>query len=64
LLASGGRERLAEELADVLIYWIQIARGSGVDLESAARAKLAASALKYPVERARGSARKYDALGD
>jgi dCTP diphosphatase len=64
LLASGGRERLAEELADVLIYLIQIAKGSGVDLESAVRAKLAANALKYPVECARGSARKYDALGD
>jgi dCTP diphosphatase len=63
LLASGGRERLAEELADVLIYLIRVADRSGVDLESAVRAKLAANELKYPVERARGSAKKYDELG-
>jgi dCTP diphosphatase len=63
LLASGGRERLAEELADVLIYLIRVADRSGVDLESGVRAKLAANGLKYPVERARGSAKKYDELG-
>jgi dCTP diphosphatase len=63
LLASGGRERLAEELADVLIYLIRVADRSGVDLESAVRAKLAANGLKYPVERARGSSKKYDELG-
>ncbi len=63
LLNSGGRERLAEELADVLIYLIRIADRSGVDLESAVRATLAAHGLKYPVERARGSSKKYDELG-
>lgn len=63
LLATGGRERLAEELADVLIYLIRVADRSGIDLESAVRAKLTANGLKYPVERARGSAKKYDELG-
>ena len=62
LLASGGRERLAEELADVLIYLIRVADRSGVDLESAVRAKLAANDRKYPVDLARGSAKKYDDL--
>lgn len=63
LLASGGRERLAQELADVLIYLIRVADRSGVDLEAAVHAKLTANGLKYPVERARGSAKKYDELG-
>ena len=63
LLASGGRERLAEELADVLIYLIRVADKSGIDLEGAVRAKLAANDRKYPVDLARGSAKKHDELG-
>jgi len=34
-----------------------------MDLMAAARAKLEENARKYPVERARGNATKYDALG-
>ena len=63
MLESGGRERLAEELADVLIYLIRVADRSGIELESAVREKLEANGLKYPVERARGSAKKYDEFG-
>jgi dCTP diphosphatase len=63
LLNSGGRERLAEELADVLIYLIRVADRSGIDLESAVREKLVANDRKYPADLARGSAKKYDELG-
>ena len=41
-----------KSLADVL----------GVNLVEAARAKLLENARKYPVERAKGNAKKYDAL--
>jgi len=34
----------------------------GIDLVEAARAKLDENARKYPVDRARGNAKKYDAL--
>jgi hypothetical protein len=34
----------------------------GVDLAQAARNKIELNARKYPVERARGSSRKYDEL--
>ena len=55
-------ERLREELADVLICLVNLSQKVGVDLMAAAEAKLAKNAAKYPVERARGNATKWDAL--
>jgi dCTP diphosphatase len=48
------------EMADVLIYLVRLADVLGVDLMAAASEKLAINARKYPAERVRGSARKYD----
>lgn len=64
LLNDGGRERLAEELADVLLYLVRIADRSGVDLGQAVRDKLNSNDQKYPKDKARGSAKKYTELGD
>jgi NTP pyrophosphatase (non-canonical NTP hydrolase) len=47
------------EMADILILLISLADILGVDLVKAAREKLQENERKYPVERARGSARKY-----
>jgi NTP pyrophosphatase (non-canonical NTP hydrolase) len=60
--AELGPERLAEareEMADVLLYLVMLADKLDVDLLVAARDKLEKNALKYPVEKVRGSARKY-----
>jgi dCTP diphosphatase len=48
------------EIADVLLYLLQLADQLQIDVLAAARDKLALNAQKYPVERARGSSRKYD----
>jgi NTP pyrophosphatase (non-canonical NTP hydrolase) len=48
-----------DELADVMVYLVRLAAVLGVDLDEAVRCKLAANALKYPVERARGRPAKY-----
>jgi NTP pyrophosphatase (non-canonical NTP hydrolase) len=56
------RRRVGEEMADVLILLISMADVLRIDLVEAARAKLAENARKYPVERAKGNATKYDAL--
>jgi NTP pyrophosphatase (non-canonical NTP hydrolase) len=56
------RAAVEAEMADVLLYLVRLADKLGVDLESAAHAKIARNAEKYPVEKARGSSRKYDAL--
>jgi NTP pyrophosphatase (non-canonical NTP hydrolase) len=56
------RARLAEECADVLLYLLLICERAGVDLAAAAADKIERNAAKYPVERARGNARKYTEL--
>lgn len=42
------REAVADEMADVLLYLLQLARVTGIDLEQAAEAKLRKNAIKYP----------------
>jgi dCTP diphosphatase len=53
-------DAVALEMADVLLYLVRLADTLGVDLASAAVRKIALNAEKYPVDRFRGSARKYD----
>ena len=62
LAKEENRQRLGEEMADVLILLVSLADAVGLDLLEAARAKLRQNATKYPVERARGTAKKYDEL--
>ena len=54
--------RLQEELADVLMYALRLASVSGVDVMGALEAKLASNAEKYPVDKSKGSAKKYTDL--
>jgi NTP pyrophosphatase (non-canonical NTP hydrolase) len=61
-LAPETRAAVEEELADVLLYLVRLADKLDVDLAAAARAKIVRNGEKYPVEKARGSSRKYDAL--
>lgn len=56
------RGRIEEEVADVVIYALEFANISGIDLAAAIEAKLAKNAVKYPVEKARGNAKKYTEL--
>ncbi|ROR24668.1 NTP pyrophosphatase (non-canonical NTP hydrolase) [Comamonas sp. BIGb0124] len=51
-----------DELADVTLYLIRLADVLGVDLNAAIASKLAANAVKYPVETSRGTSTKYDQL--
>ena len=63
--ASLSGEQLGEvalELADVLLYLVRLADKLNVDLLQAAHRKIAINADKYPVERSRGSSRKYTEL--
>lgn len=62
LAEEKNRRRLGEEMADVLILLVSLADAVGLNLIEAAWAKLHENAEKYPVERAKGSAKKYDEL--
>ena len=50
------------EVADVLLYLIRISDKLGIDLIAAANAKIELNAAKYPVNKARGSSKKYTEL--
>ena len=51
---------VVEELADVMIYLIQLAGQLNVNLEQAVADKMRKNAEKYPVDLARGNAVKYN----
>ena len=56
------RDEVADELADVAIYLLQMAMYMELDLSDAITTKLAKSALKYPVEKSKGNKKKYTEL--
>ena len=49
---AGSKQRIGEEIADVLLYLLQVADHSEIDIAQAVRDKLARNALKYPATRA------------
>lgn len=62
LAAPGKRQAVVDELADILICSLLLADCLGVDVDEAVRSKTRANAEKYPVSKARGTARKYTEL--
>ncbi len=54
--------KIEEELADIFICLIRMCDKLDVDLIASARRKIATNANKYPVEKARGNAKKYSEL--
>lgn len=60
-LDDAARTGIRHEMADVLVYLIQLADHTGVDLRGAVLEKMELNRRKYPVEQARGSSRKYTA---
>jgi dCTP diphosphatase len=61
-LAEGKLEKVSEEMADVLLYLIRLADKLNVDLAGAALCKIKLNAQKYPIDKARGSNKKYTDL--
>lgn len=55
-------EKVKEELADVFNYAIQIADKYNLDVRQIVLDKLQKNAEKYPVDKAYGSAKKYNEL--
>jgi len=64
---AGGQDpvrgaKLRGEIADVVIYALEFANMTGIDVSAAIERKLAVNAKKYPVEKARGRSEKYTEL--
>ena len=56
------KDKIREELADVLNYCILMADICGLDMDEIIQEKVKRNNEKYPVERAKDSAKKYDEL--
>lgn len=57
---DANRDKVREELADVFCYAFQLAEKYDFDVKEIVMEKLARNAEKYPVEKARGIATKYN----
>lgn len=56
------RAKIADEVADIVIYALEFANIAGLDVAAAIETKMAANGLKYPVEKAKGRSDKYTEL--
>lgn len=61
-LPAKTRAEVALECADVLLFLLRLCDKLDIDLAAAAEKKLALNAKKYPVEKSRGKATKYNKL--
>lgn len=61
-LSDEKRREVGHEIADVLLYLLQLADKLDIDPLAAAREKLAINAARYPVDQVKGSSRKYTEL--
>ena len=62
LKAENKRDRIEEELADILIYCFLMADAVGVDIDEIITRKLHTNNEKYPMEKSYGSNAKYTEL--
>jgi NTP pyrophosphatase (non-canonical NTP hydrolase) len=56
------REEIGEEMADTVYFVIRLAQKYDIDLSSAFERKMEKNIKKYPIEKAKGSNKKYDEL--
>ena len=55
-------QAVKHEIADVFLYLLTISRVLDIDILEAAAEKLALNEIKYPLDKARGDAKKYTEL--
>lgn len=59
---DANKEKIKEELADVLAYSFLMAHTFGLDIKEIILEKIKKNATKYPVEKAKGNSKKYTEL--
>ncbi len=60
--SEANKERVKEELADILAYALLLAEKYQFDVKEIVLEKIMKNAEKYPVEKAKGTAKKYNEL--
>ena len=53
-------EEVKDELADVIVYCIDMLDKLGLDVDEIINRKMSKNEAKYPVEKAKGNSTKYD----
>ena len=53
------RENASKEMADIFIHLLSMSHDLGIDLVEAATKKLDESQARYPIEKSKGSSKKY-----
>jgi NTP pyrophosphatase (non-canonical NTP hydrolase) len=56
------KEKIADEIADIFIFITYISDEFGIDIESAVKNKVNKNDVKYPVDKSKGSNKKYNEL--
>ena len=56
------REKISEEMADVLYFLLRLAQKYNIDLTTELKKKMASNEKRYPVEKFKGSNKKYSEL--
>ena len=59
-LSAEQRAAVGAEMADVLLYLVQLGNALGIDPVAAAQAKLQLNETRFPADRVRGSSRRPD----
>lgn len=57
------KEEIEDEMADIIYFLFRMAQRYDIDLSEAFDRKMKKSAEKYPIEKAKGSNKKYNELG-
>jgi dCTP diphosphatase len=63
-LSADKLSKVKDELGDIFIYLVRLSSKLNIDLISAANEKIQKNDIKYPVEKAKGNAKKYTELAD
>src|SRR4051812_20547322 len=56
---EANKDKVKEELADIFAFALLLADKYGFDVEAIVEEKIKANAEKYPIEKAKGTAKKY-----
>ncbi len=59
---EANREKVKEELADILAYTFLLADKYGFDIKEIVMDKIRINGEKYPIDKSKGSAKKYNEL--
>jgi dCTP diphosphatase len=62
ILDADKKKRIAEELADIQLYLVRLSDKLSIDLFVACEEKIKSNAIKYPIEKSKGIAKKYTEL--